>query len=1375
MGQDISVEDLRQGIKLDEAVEQLITNISKRIKGDNPLGYIVYTRHRTRHGAPTINRRSYGEEELLRFQAENDGFPMAATAEEIRDFDKSLFQGRQAKPKKPWGRSLSDAASFKQFRRLPAPSRPKFIDKLLTGASNLSRIYPGKSRTSKRASSPEQSKFYVAYPATHSDPIGEVLPACSSKDATEQNDERFVCERCSTVKDRSSSSDPVKNICVDCDENNAYEGFDFHFEYTSDVHSGVRENQEEPLYDVVSDVNSVTDVDIVDSGRNSNTFAFQNCEDHLREEKNQDEVVYEFCNTDNLIVYEEVDVRDTTGENCDSELSVDIPDCSDAANPPQISPGFVRRQCQVFLQSTQSQESSPCTGKKVQRSASDLTSPAIRHRQKRQSEGKIEQGDRWVKNYNLSRNTKFTEAVMAKGYVKALAEQINHQGALQIPEDDDDDNDKKKNEDDDLSMLMSYKSDEARKSLVQELIDAAERSNGIKENGVGGPNRTPTRHLVTGNDSAGSHGSCSLASSTASLHLPKSPIKVNGDVSHLSINKCNGNTKCNAQNLSGTSGSSPSSSNCVKKTSTSSPSPKPSPKSSPKPSPKRFFLFSQSQKSQQSSAESSPQREKPPVDYSSKPRISQKISMSGIPSPSSTTTSPTRSATSPVGNDFTQRISILTQTLSSSNDDEVFLRETSKRSSDTYRDSVFRTIYDNGPALSAAELFDSSWSDSDSCDGSDDDETDSNKKHAKKQNKTEEDKPEPQVTEQPEVPPADKRFRVASELLQTERDYVSRLHLLHQGFFFRLDKENRQQTILPPNTLSQMFSNTKSIYLFHHDFLLPQLEDRMKNWEKDPRIGDLMKKNAPFLKMYTEYIRNFDQAMKLINQWLEKSTKFSEIIQDIQKLPECGSLSLQHHMMGPIQRVPRYELLLKEYIKHLPANSPDMNDAKDALDLVSKAASHSNDAMKKIETFHKLLDIYQSLRGVPIDFISPTREFVTQGPITKISARSGERQPRQIFLFNDLVLVCTAYNILGTFSVRSSLEVESLEVMPGNNMNIPNTFMLRSKQKAVELLDENPGGEIFGWEMKIEEVITKYKTRERCIKHEEVQKYSPEMSVPESCLGTTAPVWIPDDAATMCMLCQITFNVVRRRHHCRSCGKLICKSCCKKAPLEYKKGKIERVCAACYDVIVNKRGKSESDHSPKKKGILQVKASERGLISGYLMYSEDCHTWQKLWVTAHKEFVLYTFRAHEDVSAISSLPLPGHIVEPVRNIEGKHHVFSLTHKNKRVCLYQAESEKHMKRWVAILKKLANAELPEENARFSSVSNSSNASSASDGAANNSSSTDNNNRHSTHSGSQADSGYPGDSNNSLSALAVDTDMENLDGISQYDNVDAGVSD
>ena len=52
--------------------------------------------------------------------------------------------------------------------------------------------------------------------------------------------------------------------------------------------------------------------------------------------------------------------------------------------------------------------------------------------------------------------------------------------------------------------------------------------------------------------------------------------------------------------------------------------------------------------------------------------------------------------------------------------------------------------------------------------------------------------------------------------------------------------------------------------------------------DNDPRIGDLMKKNAPFLKMYTVYISNYNTAMNLINQWMDKSAKFAAIVQEIQ-------------------------------------------------------------------------------------------------------------------------------------------------------------------------------------------------------------------------------------------------------------------------------------------------------------------------------------------------------------------------------------------------------------------------------------------------------------------------------------------------------------
>lgn len=47
-----------------------------------------------------------------------------------------------------------------------------------------------------------------------------------------------------------------------------------------------------------------------------------------------------------------------------------------------------------------------------------------------------------------------------------------------------------------------------------------------------------------------------------------------------------------------------------------------------------------------------------------------------------------------------------------------------------------------------------------------------------------------------------------------------------------------------------------------------------------------------------------------------------------QKQEVCGNLTLQHHMLEPVQRVPRYELLLKDYLKRLPADAPDRKDAE---------------------------------------------------------------------------------------------------------------------------------------------------------------------------------------------------------------------------------------------------------------------------------------------------------------------------------------------------------------------------------------------------------------------------------------------------------------
>lgn len=48
----------------------------------------------------------------------------------------------------------------------------------------------------------------------------------------------------------------------------------------------------------------------------------------------------------------------------------------------------------------------------------------------------------------------------------------------------------------------------------------------------------------------------------------------------------------------------------------------------------------------------------------------------------------------------------------------------------------------------------------------------------------------------------------------------------------------------------------------------------------------------------------------------------------MQREERCGNLTLQHHMLEPVQRIPRYELLLKDYLHRLPEDAPDYRDAQ---------------------------------------------------------------------------------------------------------------------------------------------------------------------------------------------------------------------------------------------------------------------------------------------------------------------------------------------------------------------------------------------------------------------------------------------------------------
>lgn len=61
-----------------------------------------------------------------------------------------------------------------------------------------------------------------------------------------------------------------------------------------------------------------------------------------------------------------------------------------------------------------------------------------------------------------------------------------------------------------------------------------------------------------------------------------------------------------------------------------------------------------------------------------------------------------------------------------------------------------------------------------------------------------------------------------------------------------------------------------------------------------------------------------------------------------------------------------------------------------------------------------------------------------------------------------------------------------------------------------------------------------------------------------------AKVWMPDTAASQCCVCFVEFNSLTiRRHHCRSCGRVVCAKCSPKAQLTELGSVPQRVCNYC--------------------------------------------------------------------------------------------------------------------------------------------------------------------------------------------------------------------
>ena len=125
-----------------------------------------------------------------------------------------------------------------------------------------------------------------------------------------------------------------------------------------------------------------------------------------------------------------------------------------------------------------------------------------------------------------------------------------------------------------------------------------------------------------------------------------------------------------------------------------------------------------------------------------------------------------------------------------------------------------------------------------------------------------------------------------------------------------------------------------------------------------------------------------------------------------------NGLELDSFLITPVQRMPRYLLLLKELAKYTPENHPDYAGLQSTLEYLTKVLNELNESKRRAEqtnTSHKILAIDKSMVYELEDFegiVHPKRMYMYEG-VLKWEDMEEEAENPYWFLFNDILVFCS--------------------------------------------------------------------------------------------------------------------------------------------------------------------------------------------------------------------------------------------------------------------------------------------------------------------------------------------------------------------------------
>jgi len=209
----------------------------------------------------------------------------------------------------------------------------------------------------------------------------------------------------------------------------------------------------------------------------------------------------------------------------------------------------------------------------------------------------------------------------------------------------------------------------------------------------------------------------------------------------------------------------------------------------------------------------------------------------------------------------------------------------------------------------------------------------------------------------------------------------------------------------------------------------------------------------------------------------------------------------------------------------------------------------------------------------------PGRVLVGEGVLIKMCRK--KPKARQFFLFNDILVYGNIILMKRKYNKQHLIPLDAVQLEDlRDDADLRNGWLIKTPTKSFAVYAAT-STEKREWMVHIQ----------RCV--DDLLAKSGKLPPKQ---GSSAPVWVPDNEAPMCMHCKrVQFTILNRRHHCRKCGLVVCDKCSSnRYLLPNQNRKPLRVCDGCFKSLASTAPSSHGGASFAPKGPQAVNHDTSG-------------------------------------------------------------------------------------------------------------------------------------------------------------------------------------